>query len=393
MSEWKNFSLGEVCVINANSYSKNDNWTFVNYLDTGNITANKIESIQHINILEEKLPSRAKRKVKTDSIIYSTVRPNQRHYGIIKSQPKNFLVSTGFAVIDVNPEIVDANFLYYRLTQNEIVQHLQSIAEQSTTAYPSIRPIDIGNLKFELPPLDTQKKIAAVLSALDDKIELNNAINKNLEEQILTLYLNSLEDNKCVTNELRNFCSFQEGYVNPKQGHAEFFNGEIKWLRAVDVNESYVISTTRTLTKAGYESAGKSAVFFEPDTIAISKSGTIGRLGIVGDYMCGNRAVINVKPKQKFLLPFIYAYLKASRKTFIDFAVGSVQKNLYVSILEPLTVKIPSQEILLNFCKIAGDNLELIKVNCFENQKLGELRDALLPRLMSGEIDVSAVEI
>ena len=154
-----------------------------------------LESIQRIDILKEKLPSRARRKVKTGSIIYSTVRPNQRHYGIIKSQPENFLVSTGFAVIDVNPEIVDANFLYYRLVQDEVVQHLQSIAEQSTTAYPSIRPIDIGNLEIKLPPLETQKKIAAVLSALDDKIELNNAINKNLEEQAQAIYKNMFVDN------------------------------------------------------------------------------------------------------------------------------------------------------------------------------------------------------
>ncbi len=91
MSKWESFCLGDVCAINENSYSKNENWTFVNYLDTGNITANKIESIQRINTLKGKLPSRARRKVKTGSIIYSTVRPNQRHYGIIKSQPENFL--------------------------------------------------------------------------------------------------------------------------------------------------------------------------------------------------------------------------------------------------------------------------------------------------------------
>ena len=68
MSDWKSFCLGDVCLINAESYSKNDNWTFVNYLDTGNITANKIENIQRINILKEKLPSRAKRKVKIETL-------------------------------------------------------------------------------------------------------------------------------------------------------------------------------------------------------------------------------------------------------------------------------------------------------------------------------------
>ena len=129
MGDWKNFSLGDVCIINVESYSKNDNWDFVNYLDTGNITANHIENIQRINIGQEKLPSRARRKVKYNSIIYSTVRPNQRHYGIIKSQPQNFLVSTGFAVIDVNSEVVDADFLYYQLSRDDIVDKLSELCQ------------------------------------------------------------------------------------------------------------------------------------------------------------------------------------------------------------------------------------------------------------------------
>lgn len=391
MSEWKNFCLGDVCNTISETYRrKSERVTLIN---TSDVLNGKI--LNHDSVPNKNLKGQFKKTFQKDDILFSEIRPINRRCAFVDFEnTQDYIASTKLMVLRAKKEEILPRYLYFFLTSENVLRELQHLAETRSGTFPQITfDSELASFPISLPPLETQKKIAAVLSALDDKIELNNAINKNLEEQILTLYLNSLEDNKCVTNELRNFCSFQEGYVNPKQGHAEFFNGEIKWLRAVDVNESYVISTTRTLTKAGYESAGKSAVFFEPDTIAISKSGTIGRLGIVGDYMCGNRAVINVKPKQKFLLPFIYAYLKASRKTFIDFAVGSVQKNLYVSILEPLTVKIPSQEILLNFCKIAGDNLELIKVNCFENQKLGELRDALLPKLMSGEIDVSEVEI
>lgn len=100
--EWIECKLGDICKTNQKSYSTNDNWDFVNYLDTGNITENKISEIQHIDLTTSDLPSRAKRKVSENSIIYSTVRPNQKHFGIIKSQPQNFLVSTGFAVLDVN---------------------------------------------------------------------------------------------------------------------------------------------------------------------------------------------------------------------------------------------------------------------------------------------------
>lgn len=82
--------IGSICQINQYTYSIKDNWKFVNYLDTGNITQNKVDEIQYIDLSTEKLPSRAKRKVKHNSIIFSTVRPNQLHYGIIKTQPDNF---------------------------------------------------------------------------------------------------------------------------------------------------------------------------------------------------------------------------------------------------------------------------------------------------------------
>lgn len=180
MEEWKECKLGDICKTNQSSYGINDNWEFVNYLDTGSITENRIDNIQKIDLNSEELPSRAKRKVANDNIIYSTVRPNQKHYGFIKEQPENFLVSTGFTVIDVDKYKADPKFIYYILSQNDITEKLHSIAEQSVSAYPSIKPSDIENLFIHLLPLETQKKIAAIISSLDDKIELNNKINDNL---------------------------------------------------------------------------------------------------------------------------------------------------------------------------------------------------------------------
>lgn len=180
MNTWKKFRLGDVCAINTDSYSQKEDWEYVNYLDTGNITDNKIDFIQRIDIKQKRLPSRARRKTKRNSIIYSMVRPNQRHYGIIKSQPENFLVSTGFAVIDVNEEMLDADFLYYVLIQPTYVKTLNAIAEQSASAYPSIKISDIEELEIMIPDLAIQKKIAGILSSLDRKIAKNAEINENL---------------------------------------------------------------------------------------------------------------------------------------------------------------------------------------------------------------------
>jgi len=180
MGEWKLCKLKDICKTNASSYSSNDNYSFVNYLDTGNITQNVIDEIQFIDIEKDKLPSRAKRKVKYNSILYSTVRPNQLHYGIIKEQPENFLVSTGFTVIDVNNELADADYIYYYLTRYEVTESMQAIGEQSTSAYPSIKASDLEDLDIILPSLDEQKKIAHFLKSLDVKITMNTKINNNL---------------------------------------------------------------------------------------------------------------------------------------------------------------------------------------------------------------------
>lgn len=172
--------LGDFCAINVKSYLEKENWTIVRYLDTGNLTNGKISEIKTLAKNIDEIPNRAKRKVDAGDILYSMVRPNQRHYGIIKKEIPCLLVSTGFAVITVNKKIADEDYIYYFLTQDQIIEHLQRIAEQSTSAYPSIKPVDIENIEIDLPTLSIQKAIGRLLRTLDEKIEVNNRTNDNL---------------------------------------------------------------------------------------------------------------------------------------------------------------------------------------------------------------------
>ena len=181
MNSWNCIRLGDVCYVNTEAYSEKERWDYVHYLDTGNITKNCIDEIQYIDLMKEKLPSRARRKVKYNSILYSTVRPNQCHYGIVKEQSSNFLVSTGFSVIDVIDERVDADFLYCYLTMNAVTEKMHAIAEQSTSAYPAIKSSDIEDLELKLPDILTQKRIASFLMSLEHKITNNTKLNKNLD--------------------------------------------------------------------------------------------------------------------------------------------------------------------------------------------------------------------
>ena len=287
-------------------------------------------------------------------------------------------------------EIVTPVYLYY------LIKHNIHVLRKNThgSVFDTITRDTFAGIDVDIPEIKIQNSISAILSSIDDKIELNTTINENLFEQLLALYKQMLIDSKIVKKlNLAELCDFQEGYVNPAQTHPEYFDGEVKWLRAVDINESFIINTSRTLTKTGFESAKKSALLFDPNTIVISKSGTIGRLGIIADYMCGNRAVINIRPKSKEHLPLIYCYLKSRQSEFDDLAVGSVQKNLYISLLEPLIIPCPSDNEVVVFCSTANVMLSRIKNNCIENNNLIALRDTLLPRLMNGELDVSQVQI
>lgn len=310
---------------------------------------------------------------------------------LVPDDGKKYLHNQRIGLVQLKSNVIDKKYLYWLLRTYHYQRFIAGSASGTTVKHTS--PTLIKKYCFLMPPLEKQKKIVGVLSSLDNKIELNAQINHNLEEQLYALYASNYDNLSGKKVPLKECCSFQEGYVNPTQTKPEYFDGSVKWLRAVDINESFIISTSRTLTEQGFASAGKSALLFPKDSIAISKSGTIGRLGIVADNMCGNRAVINIVPKQKKWLAFIYCYLKSRQAEFSDLAVGSVQKNLYVSILEPLEIFSPADSVLNDFHFSAQTILEKMKNNCFEMQSLAQLRDALLPKLMSGEIDVSEVEV
>lgn len=388
METWRTIRLGSACTTNSATYSPKEKWEFVNYLDTGNITNNRIDSIQHIDVESEKLPSRARRKVKTNSIIYSTVRPNQRHFGIIKSQPDNFLVSTGFAVIDVKPEILDANYLYYVLTQDSIVEKLHAIAEQSTSAYPSIKSSDIEDLEIEVPDLATQKKIAGILGELDRKAKQNAEINKNLQEQAQSLYENLIADDQASTLvSLADLMDYAGGSQPPA---SEFIfeerEGYVRFVQIRDYdNDSHI-------TYIPVSSRNK---LCEERDIMIARYGaSLGRIcaGINGAY---NVALAKVFPKQPHYREFLRCYL--SSRTFYEGINNrggrSAQAGFNQSDINSFLLAVPSDEKLHQFESIASALFEQRLNLQHENQELSELRDTLLPKLMSGEIDTSAIDL
>ena len=391
MEEWKECKLSDICDYGKDriEVSSLDN---SNYISTENMLPNRAG----ITIATTLLTGEYTPSFEIDDTLVSNIRPYFK-----KIWKATF---SGGCSADVlvfkSKENVSKEYLYYVLADDEFFKY--SMTTSKETKMPRGDKTSIMNYPIKLPPLPIQQKIAAILSSLDDKIELNNKINTNLEQQAGALFKNWFVDFEPFggkmpegwkLGKLSEYCNFQEGYVNPAQIHNEYFDGDVKWLRAVDINELFILNTSRTLTKCGFESAGKSAFLFKPGSIAISKSGTVGRLGIISDFMCGNRAVIGIELKEQQNLSYIHQYLKSRQTEFPDMAVGSVQKNLYVSILENLDIIIPSKEVLENFAAICIPYYYQIKKNCVENNNLSSIRDTLLPKLMNGEIEVGEVII
>ena len=408
MGNWKSMLLKDFCIFNANTYGNKDVWIYVNYLDTGNITNNKIEKVQYIDLNKEKLPSRARRKISYNSIIYSTVRPNQLHYGIIKNILDNFLVSTGFVVIDVDEKIADADFIYYWLSQSSITDKLQAIAEQSTSTYPSIKVSDLAELEIYLPPLWLQKNISGILSIIDKKITNNDKINRNLSEQIAALYqawfidYEPFKDGDFVDSEvgeipvgwrvekLVNLCDT----ISKKH---KFDKEELIFLNTGDIEDGRFLHGNYSAVEGMPGQAKKS---IKENDILYSEIRPVNRhFAFVNfeaeDYVVSTKLMVirskGMEPRR------LYQFL-TSQPVIDELQLEAESRSgtfpqIRFENVGALKMVVATDDVEKKYAELLQKFYAQIDKNVMENQRLTELRDSLLPKLMSGELDVSDLNI
>ncbi len=409
MTKLLDLKNNSVIAINQNNYTKEDNYKKVCYLDTDNITNNRINAFLKIDLTKEKLPSRAKRKCSLNSIIYSSVRPNQRHFGIIKEIPKNFLVSTAFIVIDIiDLEKLDPNYLYYYITQDKITHYLQRIAECGTSSYPSITPLDFLNIKIKLYPLETQQKIARTLSILDQKIENNHKINELLHKILELLYeqyfvrfdfldennkpyqtsggkmkfskeLNRLIPNDFEVKTLGELITWISGSQPPKSCHIyEHKEGYIRFIQNRDYSSNDYIT---------YIPISKNNKICYQYDIMIDKYGEAGavRFGLQGAY---NVALSKISVLNQSMQEYIRSYLnsKPIKKYLSNACMASTRSSLNENHIYSLMLPIPPINLLQKYEKIAKNIITAIIKNNQATQTLTALRDFLLPLLLKQQV-------
>jgi len=187
--EWEVVQLGRFIETNLNSIGKDYQEKQIEYLDTSSLTSGNFETAQSLQLKDA--PSRARRLVTHNDILISTVRPDQRHYGIVKNPIQNLVVSTGFCVITCLD--IDPHFVYLLLTNDEMTEYLHSIAEGSTSTYPSLKPSDIEKIEFAFPPEENLIEFGNLTSNIWDKINQNQTQIRtltNLRDTLLPKLMN-----------------------------------------------------------------------------------------------------------------------------------------------------------------------------------------------------------
>ena len=387
------FKIAELASINKKAHSAKSLPSVFSYLDTGSVTRGIFEDAQVLHREYDKIPSRARRGVEENDIVFSTVRPNQEHYGFITNNEKDFIVSTGFTVISPDENKVNPYYLFSWLTQKEITETLQAIAENSTSAYPSIKSSDISNLELDLPDRSVQDWVSGLLWSIHKKTEVNRKSVFLLEALSKALFKHWFIDFEFPDAEGRPYKSsggkmmgselgdIPEGWVVKELG--DFFDVKTgkKNANAATEDGKYAFFTC---SKGNYLTDNYS---FEGQAILLAGNGNFSVKRYNGKFDAYQRTYV-LQPHENEYFHFLYE----SIFRFLDKTVlgnrGSVISFITKGMIENYKIVVPPLDIISRFNRIATPSESLVNNLKSENKKLTETRDTLLPKLLSGELNL-----
>ena len=356
-----------------------------NYISTENILPNKGGIANATSI-----PSGNVVRYDKGNILISNIRP---YFKKIWLADKSGGCSADVLCIEANDNI-SSKYLYYLLSQQSFFDYVMAGAKGCKM--PRGDKNHIMEWEVNIPNLTEQKRIADILSSIDNKIELNRRINDNLEQQIKLLFKSWFIENKSdswMETPFSEVVFFQEG---PGIRNWQYVaNNGVRFINIRCIIDGD-ISTQNANMISEDEACGKYSHFMlQPMDIVMSCSGTLGRYAIVRHEhlpLCLNTSVIRFRPLQSSDdYSFIYGYLSSSEflNKQIEMACGSVQANFGPTHLKQITISLPPKDSRKNFNNIVMPIIKTILKNRAEINKLSDLRDTLLPRLMSGELKIN----
>lgn len=286
-------------------------------------------------------------------------------------------------------------YLYYFLSLEATKKFIKSIAVGATM--PSINTKILGEVEIPLPSIDVQKSISYQLSLIDRKIEVNNKINDNLQQQVMTLYRQMFVEN---TNDVRRECRADEyfdisiGKTPPRKEPQWFSENPVDhvWVSISDMGSCglFIAKSSEYLT---HEAVERFNVKVVPDnTVLLSFKLTVGRIAITDGEMTTNEAIAHFKTNKPEINEYLFCYLKNFNYQTMD-STSSIATAVNSKIIKGMPFVVPTDDELEAFHGFAEPIFAMIKRNQRENTLLTTLRNTLLVKLMSGEIDVSGIQL
>ena len=301
---------------------------------------------------------------------------------------KNYLparVNQHVCIIRANSSKVIPSYLLYYLQLNK--EYLLQLASGGATRNALTKDM-VNNLELELPTVEEQQRIVAVLNDIQKKIYCNNAVNENLEHQSLALFSNYYEQ----SNTEIDFTDLIQvlGGGTPKTRESTYWNGNIPFFTPKDVGFPYTLATEKTITEDGLLHCNSR--LYPVNTVFVTARGTVGKVGIAGVPMAMNQSCYALIGKGIHQL-LVYFYTLKAIDRLKHKASGAVFDAIITKDFETEQVFKLSPNDTDTFIRIVEPMYQSILNNSIEKQRLIALRDSLLPKLMSGEIDVSKLDI
>ena len=320
----------------------------------------------------------------------------------IKEEDLPLLLAQRVACVRHN-ELAEQDYLYYNIFSKKFIDYVNSI--HTGSAIPHISQKQIEDYKILLPNLETQRRIASILSSLDRKIELNNKINADLEEMAQAIFKNwfvdfePFKDGKFVDSELGMIpegwkvgCLGDMGTIvcgkTPSKANSNYYGGDIPFIKIPDMHGNvFVESSEDRLTEHGSLSQIKKLI--PPYSLMVSCIATVGLVSINTKPSHTNQQINTIIPHNKSALFYLYQYIKNNEELLKNMGRGGTTTlNVNTKSFSNIRLFIPSDIALLQFHQIVEGLFKKIELNMQESRTLSLLRDTLLPRLMSGELEV-----
>ena len=303
--------------------------------------------------------------------------------------------STEFIVLRAKEGVSDPQFIYY-LAISPSFRNVAIKSMVGSSGRQRVQQSVLEEFVLKVPSLQEQKKISSVLCALDQKIALNKEINDNLQQQVMALYHQMFDESNSNRKNIRadEYFDISIGKTPPRKEPQWFSKNpsDCVWVSISDMGSCglYIEDSSEYLT---HDAVEKFNVKIVPDnTVILSFKLTVGRVAITDGCMTTNEAIAHFKTDKPKINEYLYCYLKNFNFQTMG-STSSIATAVNSKIIKGMPFVVPTAEELEKFHSISAPLFTMIKSNQQESKYLGELRDVLLPKLMSGEIDVSGIQL